>query len=60
MEEKFWAQFFAPFFLLACLVIGYPITYYVRYKMKPGWLRKLLLTELDPKKAAASRERSAK
>ena len=60
MEEKFLAQLVAPFFLLACLVIGYPITHYVRHKMKRGWLRKLLLTELDPKKSAANRQRPAK
>lgn len=58
MTDAFLAQMAAPFFLLACLVIGYPITYFVRHKMKHGWLRRLLLTELDPKKAARERERS--
>jgi hypothetical protein len=59
MEDKFWAQLLAPFFLLACLSVGYPITHYVRHKMKRGWLRSFLLTELDPKKAARTRKGSA-
>lgn len=57
MIDKFLAQMLAPFFALGCLAIGYPITYYVRHKMKDGWLKRLLLTEFDPKKAAAERER---
>lgn len=55
----FWAMLIKPFFLLACLVIGYPITHYVKHKMKRGRLRDFLLTELDPKKSAAKREASA-
>lgn len=57
--EMFWAMLIKPFFLLACLVIGYPITHYVKHKMKRGRLRDFLLTELDPKKSAAKREASA-
>ena len=54
------ANLVKPFFVLGCLVIGYPITYYVRRKMKDGPLRRFLLTELDPKKAAREREPGAK
>lgn len=43
MEDRFWAQLVAPFFVLACLVIGYPITHYVRHKMQDGRLRRFLL-----------------
>lgn len=60
MEDRFWAQLVAPFFVLACLVIGYPITHFVRHKMRHGRLRRFLLTELDPKKAARDRQRAAK
>lgn len=60
MEDKFWAQLLAPFFVLACLAIGYPITHFVRHKLKDGRLRRFLLTELDPKKAAATRKGPAK
>lgn len=58
MEDRFWAQLVAPFFVLACLVIGYPITHYVRHKMKPGRLKRFLLTDLDPKETARERERA--
>lgn len=59
MSSMFLAMLIKPFFLLACLVIGYPITNYVRRKMKRGPLRDFLLTELDPKKAATKRKASA-
>ena len=36
-----------PFLLLGCLVIGYPITYFVRYKMKDGKLKRLLLRRIS-------------
>ena len=57
--SMFLAMLLKPFVLLACLVIGYPITHYVRHKMKRGALRDFLLTELDPKKAAASGKAAA-
>ena len=60
LMDVFLANMLKPFFVLGCLVIGYPITYYVRRKMKDGPLRRFLLTELDPKKAARERETGAK
>lgn len=35
-----------PFFVLGCLVIGYPIIYWVRYKMKDGPIRRFLLRKI--------------
>lgn len=58
--EAFLVNLVKPFLLFGFLAIGYPITYYVRHKMKPGRLRRFLLTELDPKKAARDRQRAAK
>lgn len=57
--EVFLANLLKPFFVLACLAIGYPITHYVKHKMRNGRLRRFLLTELDPKKAARDRERAS-
>lgn len=45
--DVFWAMLLKPFFVLACLVIGYPITHYVRHKMKDGWLKQLLLRKIS-------------
>lgn len=47
METMFWAMLLKPFVLLACLVIGYPITYYVKYKLKDGPLKRLLLRKIS-------------
>jgi len=43
----FLAMLFKPFFVLSCLVVGYPITYYVKYKMKDGPLKRLLLRKIS-------------
>lgn len=43
----FFAMAAKPFLLLACLVIGYPITYFVRHKMKDGKLKRLLLRRIS-------------
>lgn len=60
MSEMFFVMAIKPFLLLACLVAGYPITHYVRHKMKKGQLRDFLLTDLDPKETARQRERAEK
>ena len=57
--EAFLVNLVKPFLLLGFLAIGYPITHYVRHKMRHGRIRSFLLTELDPKKAARDRQRAA-
>lgn len=54
--DMFFVNLLKPFFVLACLAIGYPITYWVRFKMREGWLKRLLLTELGAKKPASERK----
>ncbi|MDO9313405.1 MAG: hypothetical protein Q7T97_02530 [Burkholderiaceae bacterium] len=45
--EMFFVMLLKPFLLLGFLVIGYPITYYVRHKMKDGRLKRLLLRKIS-------------
>lgn len=45
--DVFWAMLVKPFFVLACLVVGYPITYLVKYKLRDGWLKRLLLRKIS-------------
>ena len=47
MMEMFLVMLAKPFLLLGFLMIGYPITYYVRHKMKDGRLKRLLLRKIS-------------
>jgi len=45
--DMFFVMLIKPFLLMAMLVVGYPITYYVKHKMKHGALRDLLLQKIS-------------
>lgn len=45
--DMFWAMLLKPFLLLGFLMVGYPITYFVKHRLKDGWLKRLLLTKVS-------------
>ena len=45
--EMLFAMILKPFLVLGFLTIGYPITYYVKHKMRDGWLKRLLLRRIS-------------
>lgn len=44
--DKFIGQALAPFFLVLCLLIAWPIKTLIRRHMPNGWLKRLLLTRV--------------